>query len=119
MDTIDKVCLAILHMTLAACVALLCVRLCTGCSLLEKASTKERIVSALRTAYEDGGKVAVSNKIEQLVVRGDLSSRQAERLHQALAGLYKHVIERLETELETDETANENAQDENAEEISI
>ena len=73
-----------------------CVRLCTGCALVERAAPKERVAEIVRTAYAEGGREAVSNRIERLVVTGDLSRKQADRLHALAQGLYDRVLEKLE-----------------------
>lgn len=59
-----------------------------GCKALnnEGAVSKTQIGTALQLAYENGGREAISNRIEQLVVEGKLSGEQAVRL-QALADI--------------------------------
>ena len=45
-------------------------------------------------------RAAVSNKIEKLVETGDLSRKQAAKLHEIAQGVYDHVVEKLEAELD-------------------
>ena len=55
-----------------------------GCTATKRESVKTQLSAVLQLAYENGGKAAVSNRIEELVVEGKLSQEQASRL-QALA----------------------------------
>ena len=85
---------------IAAVVAFLCVRGLTGCRYLASPEAKAKVVESLKTAYAEGGRTAVSNKIEKLVVSGDLSRKQAAKLHEIAQGVYDHVVEKLEAELD-------------------
>ena len=55
-----------------------------GCAATKRESVKTQLSAVLQLAYENGGKAAVSNRIEELVVEGKLSQEQASQL-QALA----------------------------------
>ena len=61
------------------------------------ASRKQNIATVIQTAYDFGGREAVSNKIESLVAEGKLTPSQAVRLH-ALAQLaYEGIMDDLTT----------------------
>ncbi len=67
-----------------------------GCSMLKSERTKTRLSTAIQLAYDNGGREAVSNKIESLAAEGKIDRDQAVRLH-ALARLaYEGVLEGLE-----------------------
>ena len=100
MDTIERIIQLTLQAAIAFIVVFFCVRLCTGCTLIQKAAPKEKIVETIKTAYAEGGREAVSNKIEKLVETGDLSRKQAAKLHEIAQGVYDHVVEKLEAELD-------------------
>ena len=95
MDRIGHVLRLFVEALLVLLLMLGCVRLCTGCALVERAAPKERVAEIVRTAYAEGGRAAVSNRIEKLVVTGDLSRKQADRLHALAQGLYDRVLEKL------------------------
>ena len=99
MDTLETITRSILNLLLAACMALLCVRLCTGCTIIRQLGQKANVTECLKTAYAEGGATAVSNKIESLVVSGDLSRKQADRLHVVAQAAYDKLLEHVETEL--------------------
>ena len=66
-----------------------------GCSSLGGGSRRQNIATVIQTAYDLGGREAVSNKIESLVSEGKLSPSQAVRLH-ALAQLaYEGIMDDL------------------------
>ena len=66
-----------------------------GCASLKGGGTKANVATAIQTAYDLGGREAVSNKIESLVAEGKLTPSQAVRLH-ALAQLaYEGIVEDL------------------------
>ena len=68
-----------------------------GCSSLGGGSRKQNIATVIQTAYDMGGREAVSNKIESLVAEGKLTPSQAVRLH-ALAQLaYEGIMDDLTT----------------------
>ena len=52
-----------------------------------------------REAYANGGAASVSNRIEKLVVSGELSRKQADRIHVLAQKVYDGVVERLESEV--------------------
>ena len=99
MKTIELVTRCLLQLVIAAAVAFLCVRGLTGCRYLASPEAKAKVVESLKTAYAEGGRTAVSNKIEKLVETGDLSRKQAAKLHEIAQGVYDHVVEKLEAEL--------------------
>ena len=122
MEKIERLVRVVTHIALAALAAILCVRLCTGCAVIREAASKERIAETVKTAYAEGnapkktpcvfaGEVAegngeaarkgprreaVSNRIEKLVRSGDLSRKQADKLHELAQGLYDRILEKLE-----------------------
>lgn len=66
-----------------------------GCSSLGGGSSKANIATVIQTAYDMGGREAVSNRIESLVSEGKLTPSQAARLH-ALAQLaYEGIMDDL------------------------
>ena len=99
MKTIELVTRCLLQLVIAAAIAFICVRGLTGCRYLASPEAKAKVVESLKTAYAEGGRTAVSNRIEKLVVTGDLSRRQAAKLHEIAQGVYDHVVEKLEAEL--------------------
>ena len=99
METLELATRSILQVVLAAALAILAMRGVTGCRYLATPEAKAKIVESLKTAYAEGGRTAVSNRIEKLVVTGDLSRRQAAKLHEIAQGVYDHVVEKLEAEL--------------------
>ena len=96
MDKIEKILGLVTQGALAFAAVFLCVKLCTGCTLLRRTHANETLAHALREAYANGGAASVSNRIEKLVVTGDLSRKQADRLHALAQGLYNRVLEKLE-----------------------
>lgn len=87
------VCKAIVAVAIAA-VAVVAI---IGCSSLGGGSRKQNIATVIQTAYDMGGREAVSNKIESLVAEGKLTPSQAVRLH-ALAQLaYEGIMDDLTT----------------------
>ena len=85
------VCKAIVAVAIAA----IAVAAIIGCSSLGGGSRKANIATVIQTAYDMGGREAVSNKIESLVAEGKLTPSQAVRLH-ALAQLaYEGIVEDL------------------------
>ena len=99
MESIELITRSILQVVLAAALAFLVARGVTGCRYLDNPAAKARVVESLKAAYAEGGRTAVSNRIEKLVSSGDLSSKQAAKLHGIAQGVYDHVVEKLEAEL--------------------
>ena len=92
-NTPRTVCKAIVAVTIAA----VAVAAIIGCSSLGGGSRKQNIATVIQTAYDMGGREAVSNKIESLVAEGKLTPSQAVRLH-ALAQLaYEGIMDDLTT----------------------
>ena len=92
-NTPRTVCKAIVAVTIAA----VAVAAIIGCESTGGASRKQNIATVIQTAYDFGGREAVSNKIESLVAEGKLTPSQAVRLH-ALAQLaYEGIMDDLTT----------------------
>ena len=92
-NTPRTVCKAIVAVTIAA----VAVAAIIGCESTGGASRKQNIATVIQTAYDFGGREAVSNKIESLVAEGKLTPSQAVRLH-ALAQLaYEGIMDDLAT----------------------
>ena len=90
-NTPRTVCKAIVAVAIAA----IAVAAIIGCSSLGGGSRRQNIATVIQTAYDLGGREAVSNKIESLVAEGKLSPSQAVRLH-ALAQLaYEGIMDDL------------------------
>lgn len=81
MNTVERIIQIVIQAAVAFGAVVLCARLCAGCALVERAVPKEKVAEAIRTAYAEGGRDAVSNRIERLVVAGELSRKQADRIH--------------------------------------
>ena len=85
------VCKAILAVAIAA----VAVAAIIGCESTGGGSRRQNIATVIQTAYDLGGREAVSNKIESLVAKGKLTPSQAMRLH-ALAQLaYEGIMDDL------------------------
>ena len=92
-NTPRTVCKAIVAVAIAA----VAVAAIIGCSSLGGGSRRQNIATVIQTAYDMGGREAVSNKIESLVAEGKLTPSQAVRLH-ALAQLaYEGIMDDLAT----------------------
>ena len=92
-NTPRTVCKAIVAVAIAA----VAVAAIIGCSSLGEGSRKQNIATVIQTAYDLGGREAVSNKIESLMAEGKLTPSQAVRLH-ALAQLaYEGIMDDLTT----------------------
>ena len=80
---------------IAAAIAAAAIAVLIGCTT-EGASRRQNIAQVIQTAYDLGGREAVSNRIESLVAEGKLTPSQAVRLH-ALAQLaYEGIMDDLE-----------------------
>ena len=92
-NTLRTVCKAIVAVAIAA----VAVAAIIGCSSLGEGSRRQNIATVIQTAYDLGGREAVSNEIESLVSEGKLTPSQAVRLH-ALAQLaYEGIMDDLTT----------------------
>ena len=92
-NTPRTVCKAIVAVAIAA----VAVAAIIGCESTGGGTRKQNIATVIQTAYDYGGREAVSNKIESLVVEGKLTPSQAVRLH-ALAQLaYEGIMDDLAT----------------------
>ena len=80
----------------AVAVAAAAIAVIVGCTT-DGGSRRQNIAAVIQTAYDLGGREAVSNKIESLVAEGKLTPSQAVRLH-ALAQLaYEGIMDDLAT----------------------
>ena len=92
-NTPSRVCMGIAVATLVV-VASAAVAAIIGCSSIGE-HRRQNIAQVIQTAYDLGGREAVSNKIESLVAEGKLTPSQAIRLH-ALAQLaYEGIMDDL------------------------
>ena len=92
-NTPRTVCKAIVAVAIAAVV----VAAIIGCESIVGGTRRQNIAAVIQTAYDMGGREAVSNKIESLVAEGKLTPSQAVRLH-ALAQLaYEGIMDDLTT----------------------
>ena len=92
-NTPGRVCMGIVAATLVV-VASAAVAAIIGCSSIGE-HRRQNIAQVIQTAYDMGGREAVSNKIESLVAEGKLTPSQAVRLH-ALAQLaYEGIMDDL------------------------
>ena len=92
-NTPGRVCRGIIAVTLVV-IAAAAVAAIIGCSSLGE-HRRQNIAQVIQTAYDLGGREAVSNRIESLVREGKLSPTQGARLH-ALAQLaYEGVMDDL------------------------
>ena len=92
-NTPGRVCMGIAVATLVV-VASAAVAAIIGCSAIGE-HRRQNIAQVIQTAYDLGGREAVSNRIESLVREGKLSPTQGARLH-ALAQLaYEGVMDDL------------------------
>ena len=92
-NTPRTVCRAILVVAIAA----VSVAAIIGCSSLLGGQRRRNIATVIQTAYDKGGREAVSNRIESLVAEGKLTPPQGVRLH-ALAQLaYEGIMDDLTT----------------------
>ena len=89
----SRVCMGIVAATLVVA-ASAAVAAIIGCSSIGE-HRRQNIAQVIQTAYDLGGREAVSNRIESLVAEGKLSPTQGARLH-ALAQLaYEGVMDDL------------------------
>ena len=92
-NTPRTVCKAIVAVAIAA----VAVAAIIGCESIGGGTRKQNIATVIQTAYDMGGREAVSNKSESLVAEGKLTPSQAVRLH-ALAQLaYEGIMDDLTT----------------------
>ena len=92
-NTPRTVCKAIVAVAIAA----VAVAAIIGCESIGGGTRKQNLAAVIQTAYDLGGREAVSNKIESLVAEGKLTPSQAVRLH-ALAQLaYEGIMDDLAT----------------------
>ena len=82
----------VLALALGLAVIFLCARALPGCATVKRAVARERVVEAIKTAYENGGRAAVSNRIERLVADGTLSAKQGAKIHRIMQMAYDGLI---------------------------
>ena len=92
-NTPCSVCRAIIVVAILV-IAAVAIAAIIGCTSLA-GDRRQNIAQVIQTAYDMGGREAVSNKIESLVAEGKLTPSQAVRLH-ALAQLaYEGIMDDL------------------------
>lgn len=100
MDKIERFLWLVCHFALTVIAVMITVKLCTGCATVKRAAARERVVEAIKSAYDNGGREAVSNRIERLVADGTLSARQGAKIREimqkAYDGLLRNVAQRIE-----------------------
>ena len=89
-----------LALALGLAVIFLCARALPGCATVKRAVARERVVEAIKTAYENGGRAAVSNRIERLVADGTLSARQGAKIHRIMQMAYDGLIGNVAAKIE-------------------
>ncbi len=100
MNKLERLLNIVLQAALTFIALLVCVKLCTGCALIGKAAPREKVVEALKSAYESGGREAVSNRIEKLVADGTLSRKQGEKIHALMQKAYEGLVDNLSRRIE-------------------
>ena len=105
MDKLERVVLLIMQCAMTAVMIVVCAKLCVGCTTVSKEKAEETIAFVLKEAYTHGGKSAVSNRIEQLVVEGKITSDQALVLHGTAEKVYQDVLLHLEDDSVTNEVS--------------
>ena len=89
-----------LALALGLAIILLCSRALPGCATVKRAVARERVVEAIKTAYENGGRAAVSNRIERLVADATLSARQGAKIHRIMQMAYDGLIGNVAAKIE-------------------
>ncbi len=90
----------VLALALGLAVIFLCARALPGCATVKRAVARERVVEAIKTAYENGGRAAVSNRIERLVSDGTLSAKQGAKIHRIMQMAYDGLIGNVAAKIE-------------------
>ena len=90
----------LLALALGLAIILLCSRALPGCATVKRAVARERVVEAIKTAYENGGRAAVSNRIERLVSDGTLSAKQGAKIHRIMQMAYDGLIGNVAAKIE-------------------
>jgi hypothetical protein len=98
MDKIEKLLWLVTQSAFTFLAVYFCVKLCTGCTYLNKEQAHGTVAFVLREAYACGGATAVSNRIEQLVADGKVTPEQAKALHASAEKLYADVVEKFEAD---------------------
>ena len=101
MDKFERIMWIVSQVTLTLMTVIICLKLCVGCTTAGKEKLEDTISFVLKEAYANGGKVAVSNRIEQLVVDGKITADQALILHATAEKIYRDVVEHLDAESST------------------
>ena len=86
---------AVCRAIVAGAVAAIAVAAIIGCSSFSGGSRKANIATVIQTAYDMGGREAVSNKIESLVAEGKLTPSQAIRLQALAQRAYECIMDDL------------------------
>ena len=90
----------VLALALGLAVIFLCARALPGCATVKRAVARERVVEAIKAAYENGGRAAVSNRIERLVADGTFSARQGAKIHRIMQMAYDGLIGNVAARIE-------------------
>ena len=90
----------VLALALGLAVIFLCARALPGCATVKRAVARARAVEAIKAAYENGGRAAVSNRIERLVADGTLSARQGAKIHRIMQMAYDGLIGNVAAKIE-------------------
>jgi len=95
-NTPRTVCKAIVAVAIAA----IAIAAIIGCSSLGGGSRKQNIATVIQTAYDLGGREAVSNRIEKLVADGTLSQKQGAKIHELMQKAYEGLVDNLSRRIE-------------------
>ena len=79
MDILERVVLLIMQCAITAVMIIVHAKLCVGRTTAGREKAEETIAFVLKKAYTHGGKTAVSNRIEQLVIEGMITSESGAR----------------------------------------
>ena len=88
---------AVCGVIVAVAIAAIATAAIIGCSSLGGGSRRQSFATVIQTAYDMGGREAVSNKIESLVAEGKLTPSQAVRLHALPQLAYEGIMDDLAT----------------------
>lgn len=98
MEKFERVIHLVIDVAVAAFMVILVGRMLTGCAIMKSERVKEKTIEVLKSSFAEGGQTAVSNKIEKLVLSGDISRKQADKIYELSEKLYKEVLTKLEGE---------------------
>lgn len=101
MEKFERVIHLIIDLAVAAFMVILVGRMLTGCTILRSERAKAKVVEIMKSSFAEEGQASVSNKIEKLVISGDISRKQADKVYELSEKLYQGVLEKLEGELDS------------------